>query len=165
MAVPAGMTEIEWLVAIEEIRALKARRDIAVDTKDWDTYLALHAPDHQSHNDGFEPWNSAREMIENVKAIMADTVTVHHSHSPHIRFDSPAAAHGIWGMEDNIFWKQGEEEHWLHGFGFYHERYEKRGGQWLFTYRQLRRTHVRTSEGALFGAARAAATTHRETQG
>ena len=39
------------------------------------------------------------------------------------------------------------EPQWLRGFGFYHERYEKRGGAWLFSYRRLERTHISTSDG------------------
>ena len=151
-----GMSDIERLLAIEEIKVLKARRDRAVDTKDWATYEALHAPDHFSHNEGFERWNTAAEMIANVSKIMADVISVHHSHTPQLTFDSPTKVTGIWGMEDNIFWKQGEEDHWLQGFGFYHETYEKRDGRWVFTSRQLKRTHVRTSPGAIMGAERTA---------
>jgi hypothetical protein len=148
------MSALERLLAIEEIQRLKARRDRAVDLKDWDTYEALHAPEHRSHNDGFEPWNSRSEMLENVRRIMGNVTSVHHSHTPEITFESPTRARGIWGMEDNIFWKQGEAEHWLQGFGFYFETYEKRDGHWLFTSRQLKRTHVRTSAGADLGAMR-----------
>lgn len=151
------LTDIERLVALEEIKLLKARRDRAVDTKDWETYEALHVPDHCSHNDGFDRWNSAAEMIANVREIMKDVTSVHHSHTPEITFVTPVKATGIWAMEDNIFWMQGQEEHWLRGFGFYHETYEKRDGKWLFTSRQLKRTLVRTSPGALFGAEREAA--------
>jgi hypothetical protein len=141
---------IEQLLAKEEILLLKARRDRAVDTKDWDTYLALHAPDHVSHNDGFERWNNAEEMITNVRRLLGpEKISVHHSHTPEITFESPTKASGIWAMEDNIFWKQGDQEHWLHGFGFYYETYELREGKWLFTSRRLKRTHVRTSPGAI----------------
>jgi hypothetical protein len=144
------MSDIEQLLAREEIKLLKARRDRAVDTKDWDTYLALHAPDHVSHNDGFDRWSSAEEMIANIRKLLgSDKISAHHSHTPEISFESSTRASGIWAMEDNIFWKQGNEEHWLHGFGFYHETYEKRGGKWLFTSRRLKRTHVRTSAGAM----------------
>jgi hypothetical protein len=144
------MSDIEQLLAKEEIKLLKARRDRAVDTKDWDTYLALHAPDHVSHNDGFERWNNAAEMIANVRKLLGpEKISVHHSHTPEITFESPTKASGIWAMEDNIFWKQGDEEHWLNGFGFYHETYELRHGKWLFTSRRLKRTHVRTSAGAI----------------
>lgn len=48
-------------------------------------------------------------------------------------------------MEDSIFWTEGDVEHWMQGFGFYHESYEKRDGKWLFVRRQLKRTHVRNS--------------------
>ncbi|WP_298692831.1 nuclear transport factor 2 family protein [uncultured Sphingomonas sp.] len=149
------MSPVETLIALEEIKLLKARRDRAVDSKDWDTYLALHAPDHQSHNDGFDHWKTAAEMIANVKRLLAHTkATVHHSHTPEISFDSATRANGIWAMEDNIFWMQGDEEHWLQGFGFYHETYEKRDGTWLFTSRRLKRTHVHMSPGAVPPSAR-----------
>lgn len=140
------MTELERLLAIEEIKLLKARRDRAVDTKDWDTYLALHAPDHESHHEGIEPWIGAQVMIENVRARLGpEIISVHHSHTPEITFDAPDKAKGIWAMEDSIFWTEGDVEHWMQGFGFYHESYEKRDGKWLFVRRQLKRTHVRNS--------------------
>lgn len=138
------MTEIEQLLAREDIKLLKARRDRAVDTKDWGLYLSLHAPDHVSHNDGFDRWNSAAEMIANVSKLLGpDKTTVHHSHTPEITFDSDTAARGIWAMEDLIF-DAASHELLIHGFGFYHETYEKRDSQWLFTSRQLKRTLVRT---------------------
>lgn len=144
-----GMTDIETLLALEEIKLVKAKRDRAVDTKDWDLYLSLHAPDHRSHNDGYEAWNSAEEMIRNVRELLGPgKISVHHSHTPEITFESSTKAKGIWAMEDNIFWKEDGVEHWLNGFGFYHETYEKRDGTWLFTSRQLKRTHIRTSKDA-----------------
>ena len=54
-----GMSDIEYLLAIEEIKLLKSRRDRACDTKDWNLYRALHEDDHVSHNDGYERWESA----------------------------------------------------------------------------------------------------------
>ena len=140
----SAMSEEECMLAIEEIRLLKARRDRAADTKDWDLYLSLHAPDHVSHNEGLPRWSSAKEMIENVSTLMGDhVITVHHSHTPEITFDSNTLAKGIWGMEDMIF--DAESKGLLiHGFGFYHETYQKRDGQWLFTCRKLKRTLVRT---------------------
>lgn len=141
------MTELETLLAIEEIKLLKARRDRAVDSKDWDTYLALHAPHHESHHEGIDPWIGAQEMIEHVRARLGpDVISVHHSHTPEITFDSPDKAKGIWAMEDNIFWNEAGEAHWMQGFGFYHESYEKLGGTWLFVKRQLKRTHIQTSK-------------------
>lgn len=140
------MNDIETLLAVEEIKLLKARRDRAVDTKDWDLYLSLHAPDHVSHNDGFPRWENAQVMIDNVRTILGDhRITVHHSHTPEITFESAETAKGIWAMEDLIFDAESEEL-LIHGFGFYHETYEKRDGRWVFTSRQLKRTHVRNNE-------------------
>jgi hypothetical protein len=143
------MTDLERMVALEEIKLLKARRDRACDTKDWDLYLSLHAPDHISHNEGLPRWESAAVMIEAVKqALPAGKISAHHSHTPEITFESATKARGIWAMEDNIYWTENGEECWLHGYGFYHETYEKRDGRWLFTSRQLKRTLVRTSADA-----------------
>ncbi len=64
-----GLTDIEYLLALEEIKLLKARRDRAVDTKDWALYRSLHADHHVSHNDGYERWESADVMIENVSRL------------------------------------------------------------------------------------------------
>lgn len=140
------MTDLEALFATEEIKLLKARRDRAVDTKDWDTYLALHAPDHESHHEGLAPWIGAQAMIEQVRARLGpDVISVHHSHTPEIIFDAPDKAKGIWAMEDNIFWNEDGEAHWMQGFGFYHESYEKRDGRWLFVKRELKRTHIQTT--------------------
>ena len=134
---------IEQLLALEEIKLLKAKRDRAIDTKDWALYRSLHADDHVSHNDGHPRWDSADIMIANLSAILHEGRTsAHHSHTPEITFESPTKAKGIWGMEDYIF-DSASGELQIHGFGFYHETYEKRDGKWLFTSRQLKRTHVR----------------------
>ena len=41
------VSDLERLIAIEDIKQLKSRRDRSVDLKDWDTYTALHSPDHE----------------------------------------------------------------------------------------------------------------------
>jgi hypothetical protein len=141
-----AISDIQRLIAIEDIKQLKARRDRAVDSKDWDTYTALHAPDHYSHNYGEERRDGAAVNTEFVKkALGPDVISVHHSHTPDITFDSPTKARGIWGMEDNIFWKEDGKDYAMCGFGFYHETYEKRDGRWVFTSRQLKRIHMKTT--------------------
>lgn len=131
------ISDLERLIAIEDIKILKARRDRLVDAQDWEAYEALHAPDHQSHNDGHEKWNTAREMIENLRQFLAPVRTIHHSHTPEITFESPTRASGIWALEDYTYWPGTEE--WMQGYGYYYETYEKRDGQWLFTSRKMKR--------------------------
>lgn len=142
-----GMTELEWVVAVTQIKTLKARRIRALDGKDWETYARLHWEDHVSSNEG-EPRYTAKENVARLaKQLHAGIITVHHAHTPDIEFTSPHEAKGVWAMEDMLYWKQGGEDHWLHGFGFYHETYAKRHGEWKFTSRALRRIHVLTSPG------------------
>lgn len=144
----AAMSDLERLVATDEIKRLKARRDHALDKKDWATYAALHAPDHISHHDGnFEP-QTPEEVIDSLKVVLDGVATCHQSHTPDITFESPEKVKVVWSMEDNLYWKQGDEDHWLHGFGFYHEVCQKRDGKWLFTFRRLERIKVMTSPGA-----------------
>jgi hypothetical protein len=152
------MTDIERLVAISELQLLKARRDHALDLKDWDTYLSLHAPDHISSHGAQDGGvlGSAEDVVKGLAVNLAGVVTAHHSHTPVITFESPTKAYCVWSMEDNLYWKQGDEDHWLHGYGFYHETCEKRDGKWLFTSRSLKRTHVMTSPGSNKGRGQAA---------
>lgn len=135
------MTDLERMIALEDIFRLKGRRDRALDTKDWETYISLHVPEHVSENEGEQPRRGARENAQGVARILEGILTVHHGHTPEIVFESATSARGVWGMEDLLFDAQSKRL-LLHGFGFYHERYEKRDGQWLFCWRQLRRTVV-----------------------
>jgi len=144
------LTGIEKLKALEEIALLKARRDRAADTKDWSLYEALHAPDHVSENGDYGRWTTAAEMIANVRKSMENLVTMHHSHTPEITFETPKRAKGIWAMTGLSLWKQGDEDHWFRAFGHYFETYEKRDGHWLFTSREVKYYHTMRSQGAIF---------------
>jgi hypothetical protein len=148
------MSDLERLVAIEEIKQLKSRRDRAVDTKDWAALEALHAPDHHSHVEGFADWTSAAEMVRNVRASLEGVTSVHQCHTPDITFETPTRAHGVWAMEDYLSWRQGEAEHWLRGYGFYDETYEKRDGRWVYVWRRLRRLKVDISPGGVLPSSR-----------
>ena len=149
----AALSETQRLVEIDAIRTLKARRIRALDLHEWGTYEALHAPDYEADNEGEEPVRGAKENAERLRKLYEEVgmVSVHHVHSPEITLLSPTSAEGIWAMEDRLFWQQDGEQHWLNGFGFYYERYEKRSGDWLFTSRRLRRTKVMLSPGARIG--------------
>jgi hypothetical protein len=150
MAENETMSVLEELAALREIELLAARRDRAADTKDWDLYLSLHAPDHHSSNGDYGDWTTAAEMITNVKKSMANLITAHHRHTPEIAFESATRANCIWAMEGQSFWNQGDEEHWFHAYGHYFETCEKREGRWLFTSRRLTYYHTRRSEGAIW---------------
>ena len=145
----SGMSDIERLVQLEAIRDLKARRDHAVDRKDWDTYAWLHSNDYVAASIGSEPLVGGRAAADALAALLHNVITVHHSHTPVIEFQDRDHATGVWAMEDNLFWHRDGERQWLRGFGFYHERYVRGSdGQWRFSFRRLERTHAETSPGA-----------------
>lgn len=145
------MTDLERLVAIEDIRLLKARALRAMDEKTWTVYEALHAPDHVSDTYGGEPAVGAKDNTARLAKVLDGITTVHHAHMAEISFTSDDDAEGVWAMEDMLFWKQGTEDHWLHGYGHYHERYRRGEGGWQFVYRRLTRIRVDLSAGAAFG--------------
>jgi hypothetical protein len=136
------MDAVEKLLALEEIRQVKARRCRAVDQKDWEAYIACHTEDCRSNAAGPGGSVGARAMAEGVKKQLTGRTTVHHVHSPEIEFTSDVTAKGIWAMEDMLWWEDGGREKWSHGYGHYYETYEKRDGRWLISSRELHRIRV-----------------------
>jgi hypothetical protein len=144
------VNDIERLVAIEEIRQLKARYFRCMDTKDWVGFEAVFAPDCTADYtpEGGDPgrWSAtgAANIAKLVKDLVAPAVTIHHGHMPEIEITSASTAHGIWAMEDLIWWPEGSARKTLHGFGHYHETYEKIRGAWLI--KTLRLTRLRVAQ-------------------
>lgn len=145
------MMDLDRLIAIEEIKNLKARRIRAMDEKRWADYEDMHAEDHVSDTYGGAPAVGAKANTERLAEVLRDITSIHHAHTPEIVVLSDDSASGIWAMEDRLFWKQGGEDHWLHGYGHYHERYRKGPKGWQFVYRRLTRIRVDMSTGADFG--------------
>ncbi|MFC3175418.1 nuclear transport factor 2 family protein [Novosphingobium bradum] len=149
------MDAAEQLLAIEEIRKVKARRCRAVDTKDWDLYRDCHTVDCKSYALGSDadPVVGNEAMTQSVRKATEGKRTNHHVHNPEIELTSDTTATGIWAMEDVLFWEKDGKTKCLHGYGHYHETYEKVAGRWLIASRRLVRTNAYTVElpaGALF---------------
>ena len=144
------MTDIENLVAIEQIKQLKACYFRCMDTKDWVGFQAVFAPDATAdftREDGDRSRSSATgaaNVTKLIKDLVAPALTIHHGHMPEIELTSAATARGIWAMEDLIWWPEGSRRKTLHGFGHYHETYEKIDGRWLI--KTLRLTRLRVDQ-------------------
>ena len=127
------MTPLEKLLAIEEIRLLKARYMRFVDEKDWDGLRSLFTDDAS-----FDPRNGVGEVagpdafVAAARAALEPAVTVHHLHCPEIEILSSTHAKAIWPMEDRLVWPatDGKPERKLHGMGHYREDYRKEEGGW-----------------------------------
>jgi hypothetical protein len=129
---------------LDQIKQLKARYFRMMDTKDWDGLAAVFTDDVEIDmtNEGGGVTTSVADYMPFLRANIEDVVTVHHGHMPEITFTSPTTATGLWSMEDKLWWPEGSPIKHLHGYGHYHETYEKVGGEWrikTMTLTRLRR--------------------------
>jgi hypothetical protein len=134
---------------LDQIKQLKARYFRMMDTKNWDGLAAVFTDDVEidMSNEGGGITRSVAEYMPFLRENIEDVVTVHHGHMGEITFTSPTSATGIWAMEDKLWWPEGSPMKHLHGYGHYHETYEKQEGQWRITSTTLTRlrTDVQTA--------------------
>lgn len=142
------MTDIEKLLAIEEIRRLKARYFYGFDHKDWDLWRdQVFAPDGRLEVPEIDTVVEGHDaLIEFVTRMAADQVSVHHGHTPDIDILSDTTAKGVWAMEDRLYRSKehplGDGFNYVHGFGHYHETYVKLDCGWRIQSTRLTRLRV-----------------------
>ena len=129
---------------LEAIRQLKARYFRHMDTKDWDALAQVFTDDVviDVTGEGGGVTRSVQEYMPFLQASIGDVTTVHHGHMPEITFTSDTTASGIWALEDQLWWPEGGVLSYMHGFGHYHETYEKVDGQWRIKTLTLTRLRV-----------------------
>jgi hypothetical protein len=117
---------------IQAIHQLKARYFRMMDTKDWDGLAAVFTPDVDidMSGEGGSVTHSVEEYMPFLRANIENVLTVHHGHMPEITLTSDTTATGIWAMEDLLKWPEGSPISSLHGFGHYHESYQKTAEGW-----------------------------------
>lgn len=120
----------------------QARYCRALDGKDWDAVAALMDEDYfvEMPGDPDKPELRGRdEAIAYIRASVSDAVTVHHVHSPEIEIRGDEAT-AIWAIHERILWGDGK---WaLGGYGHYHQRWVRRGGEWKLLTLKLARLHM-----------------------
>jgi hypothetical protein len=162
-------TDVERLLAIEDIKQLKARYFRTMDTKDWDGFQAVFAADavldcrHAMYSrdptSGSAIYGGkvipegeaviearltkgAENIRKEVEASVGCMITVHHGHMPEIEITSPTTARGVWAMEDVLRGPPGWYLETLTGYGHYHETYERLDGRWYIKSLKLTRLRV-----------------------
>lgn len=143
------MDDIARLVAIEEIRQLKARYFHCVDHQQWDDWVVLvWTPDAELHVPDFRdaPFVGAATIAEWSASMMVGCVSIHHGYTPIIEIISANEARGLWAMEDLIFREaafvtDGKPSS-IHGWGHYHETYVKTDAGWRIAKSRLTRLRV-----------------------
>ena len=142
------MDTVTRLEAIEEIKQLKGRYFLHLDTKNFDEWGRLFTPDvvmdvssHSSDPDNLEPfiYRGVERILATVPASLAGIATAHHGHTPLITVHSAETASGIWAMEDNLMMPDGAR---MQGYGHYHEDYRKTEGGWKISHTTLTRIKV-----------------------
>jgi ketosteroid isomerase-like protein len=154
----SAVGDLDRLVAVEEIKQLKARYFTALDAQDWDAYVAVFTEDAvmdlaeemQAHSGeavdaGTDPVSRGREAIRTfIAAALEGSVSVHEGHMPVIEITGPDTARGTWGLHDWItFADKGTQ---FHGYGHYHEEYGKVDGEWLISFMSISRIRVDWSD-------------------
>jgi SnoaL-like domain len=143
------MNDIERLLAIEEIKQVKAKYFYGLDHRDWDLWRReVFAPDASLHVPEFreEPFTPLEKLIDYVRESTGDQVSVHHGHMPIIDVTSDTAATGLWAMEDRLYRTKEaplyDGSTLLHGFGHYRETYARLDTGWRIKTTQLTRLRV-----------------------
>ena len=138
-------TDSEWLVAVEQIKALKARYFRCIDTKDWQGLSDCFSENLDADfTEAPGPHTKSRaEYLAMIEAALKDAKTVHHGHNPEITLHDRDSASGIWAMED-IVQMPGMT---LQGWGHYHEEYTREATGWVISKTRLSRLILNMDAG------------------
>jgi uncharacterized protein (TIGR02246 family) len=126
---------------VEAIRQLKARYFRTMDTKDWQAMRRVFTDDAviDTTASGGREIAGADEFMSFLQETLAGVITAHHGHMPEITLTSASTASGIWALQDMLVWPDGSR---MHGYGHYHDTYEKVDGAWLIRTSTLSRLHM-----------------------
>ncbi len=142
------MTDIERLLAIEEIKRLKSKYFYYLDHKDWARWKAevwtsdarLEVPEVSMDVVGVD------NIIKFTSESAGNQVSTHYGHMPDIEILSDDTAKGIWAMEDILRLPKDQPSvygyTYLHGFGHYHENYVRLPIGWRLKSTRLTRLYV-----------------------
>lgn len=127
----ADMTDLERLVALDEIRTLPVRYAKAIEQRDVEAMVGLFASDARFGPYGTGPDGVRRLMHETMSdSLVAVILVTNHL----VELDAPDAAHGeVWAL--CVAQSEGEcVEQLLR----YEDRYRREGGEWRFLHRRHR---------------------------
>ncbi len=147
------MDPVTTLLAIEEIKQLKAQYFQRLDSKEWTELTKLftadavidysrHAQDLlDNHGRTIEPPPPAWVFVGGLAAVnflsplLAEVISVHHGHDPQVRLTGPESATGRWSLYDRLEFA----DEVYHGYGHYDEEYRLLDGRWRISRLVLKR--------------------------
>lgn len=146
---------LDRILAIEEIRMVKARYFRFLDLKDKDGLESLFT--HDATLDMSEAAGGAVDrsaivtgadkIVRFILAAVEDAKTVHQGYMPEISVIATDSATGTWAMHDQLQWSEevAMPFHKLVGYGHYHDRYKRIAGRWCIQASKLTRLRVDVS--------------------
>jgi hypothetical protein len=127
--------DLETLIALEEIKRLKALYCQCVDQHRWEELASLFVEEAELTTDREGKVNTmrGRDLIAaTISKNLATANTIHHASNPDIHLTGATTAEGVWTASYT------NENGPVTGHGHYIERYEKRDGRWRYTHMTLR---------------------------
>jgi 3-phenylpropionate/cinnamic acid dioxygenase small subunit len=127
-----------WLALCEA----KARYCRLLDIKDWDGFANLMTEDialDLSGTSNLGVINGRAAVLKQIRTSIETARTAHQVHNPEISVNGDEAK-VIWAMQDRVVW--GPEKPSLVGYGHYHERWVKHGGEWKLAAQKLTRLQM-----------------------
>jgi hypothetical protein len=137
---------------IEQLRTLKARYCRYLDTHQWEAFRQLLTEDvvlkfYDTEGQLQRQVDGRQAVMNEVPAYLNPSRSVHQVKHHEIELLTPTSATGIWAMEDILTFTNPTHSPvaQVHGFGYYHERYEKQEGHWRITGFELTRLKLDTT--------------------
>jgi len=147
------MDPLEKLIAIEEIKKLKARYFRLMDGKDWPAFAEVFTEDalfdvygalEENPGESGEPIKGRDAIVAYVSSGITPLTSAHQGHMPEIEIMSAQEAVGIWSFEDVLRPPGGVPFALFRGYGHYHERYSCADGVWRIASLKITRLMVET---------------------
>ena len=127
------------LVAIEDIRVLRAQYWRFVDTKAWEEFGELLMPDcYFTNHESDYTFAGKDQMRDQIRGILGEVFTFHAGHQSEITILDELHATGIWAISDYLVFPEHVDYpadpaiKTIRSVGYYFDTYEKVDGRWLF---------------------------------
>ncbi len=128
------MDKLEQVLAIEDIRNLKARYFRCLDTKQWDELATIFTPDMKVLSPNGQVWlDGGAAFAASLRQSLEHSVSSHQGFTAEIEVLDADNAKAIWAMQDFIAWEDRHpREGWksIVGRGHYHDTYRRTDGKW-----------------------------------
>ncbi len=140
------LNDVQRLLAIEEIKKLKARYFRLLDAHDWEPFAELFTDDVVLEiAESSSGVSTKDQFLTALRKHLTSAVSVHHGHMPEIEITSDTTATGIWAMFDSVTPPAGSDYPVLTGFGHYREEYRLEGDRWRISRLELTRIKRETA--------------------